>query len=50
MWIQGGMRTWGHLCSQATTELCLDLSPLFNGHSLAHCLGYTVIRLTGPLS
>lgn len=47
---QGGLKTWGHLCDPASTELCVGLLPLFKGYTVSHCTGYTLIRLTSPLS
>lgn len=49
MWIQGGMKPRGHLCSQPTTELYLGVFPLFNGHAVCRRMGYSVSHLAGPL-
>lgn len=48
MWIQGGLKTWGLLCSPATTELCLDLFPSFSGYTTSIAWG-TVCHGVCPL-
>lgn len=48
MWVQGGMKTWGSVCSQATTGLDGDPFPSCNGHILSHHVGCSIVHLTGP--
>lgn len=48
MWIQGGVKPWGSVCSQPTTGLYGDPFPSCSGHIMSHHVGCSIIHLTRP--